>query len=60
MQGIHDLTSSQYSNVMSSKFVNDVTKYPHGRRRRLTGLPWEVNLHSHSHPISTGFLWEFP
>ena len=29
-------------------------------RWRLTGLPWEGNFHSHSHPIPTRFLWESP
>ena len=24
------------------------------------GLPWEWDFNSHSHPIPTGFLWEFP
>ena len=28
-------------------------------RRCPAGLPWERNFNSHSHPIPTGFPWEF-
>ena len=37
-----------------------IMKYPRppaSPDQSLSGLPWEWNFYSHSHPIPTGFLW---